>query len=97
MIGLSPATGDCKRCGTAICTCRAKRRETLDLTRHSPIQGAWESQTSSHRRKQRQQWAHKPSEGDLGGGRATPAERKALRRRYLQERPHDGKPDKFPK
>ena len=97
MLKPNPATGDCKRCPTPLCTCKCKRRKQTSDMRRSPIVGSWGAQTVSHRQQQREQWAFKPCEGDLAGKRATPAERNALRRRSRQECTHDGEPDKFPK
>ena len=75
--------GDCEQCG--------------DVRRSNVTEGIEHIRRIGERQKPRSQWAYKPSNGDVVGKSATPAERKALRRRYLQERPHDGKPDKFPK
>ncbi len=102
MFKLTPANGnrERKRCTTPLCTCKVSRRSQGDA-RCSPrtTGGTWERQAraSSSAAPHRPQWAYKPSEGDLAGKQATRAERKALRKRYLQERPHDGKPAQFPK
>ncbi len=78
-----PVTGCCERC---------------KVVRHSnTVEGIEYIRQLGERMKPRSQWAFKPGDGDIVGKSATRAERKALRKRYLQERPHDGKLDKFPK
>lgn len=86
MLSSNQALGECKRCGDV--------RRSPDSTGNT-----WERQAepTSNAKPRRAQWAYKPNDGDIAGKRPTRAERKALRKRYLQERPHDGKPGKFPK
>ncbi len=98
MSKLTQAQRDCKRCGTERCICDTKRRKCSGATRHSNVpEGIEHVRSIGERQKPRSQWAFKPANGDVVGKQATRAERRALRRRYLQERPHDGKPDRFPK
>ena len=86
MLNSTQALRDCKRCGDV--------RQSPKSTGNT-----WERQAepTPNAKPRRPQWALRPSDGDIVGRRATRAERKALRKRYLQERAHDGKPGKFPK
>ncbi len=96
---LTQVRGSCKRCATEICLCHVKRRKPTSTERHSNVPEGIEHvrRIGERQTSHRGQWAFKPSNGDIAGKRATPTERKALRRRYLQERSHDGEPDSFPK
>ena len=95
---LTPASGDCKRCRTPLCTCRVSRRRTSGTARTSNVpEGIEHVRRMGERGKPRWQWGFRPDDGDVVGKQATRAERKALRNRWLQERPHDGKSDQFPR